>query len=153
MIHLIVGIQGSGKSSFAKELSIKENIEIVSTDAIRKNNPGIEEYKVWEIVYKRMADLIKENKDCIFDATSITKKVRKRFFDSLKAYNVEVNADCYFLDTDVDICVERVSKRNMDENELYLPVDVIYSYKERLEIPSVDEGFNKIIVIKNYSYE
>ncbi len=153
MIHLIVGIQGSGKSSFAKELSKKENIEIVSTDAIRKNNPGIEEYKVWEIVYKRMADLIKENKDCIFDATSITKKVRKRFFDSLKAYNVEVNADCYFLDTDVDICVERVSKRNMDENELYLPVDVIYSYKERLEIPSVDEGFNKIIVIKNYSYE
>ena len=153
MIHLIVGIQGSGKSSFAKELSIKENIEIVSTDAIRKNNPGIEEYKVWEIVYKRMADLIKENKDCIFDATSITKKVRKRFFDSLKAYNVEVNADCYFLDTDVDICVERVSKRNMDENELYLPVDVIYSYKERLEIPSVDEGFNKIIVIKNYTNE
>ncbi len=153
MIHLIVGIQGSGKSSFAKELSKKENIEIVSTDAIRKNNPGIEEYKVWEIVYKRMADLIKENKDCIFDATSITKKVRKRFFDSLKAYNVEVNADCYFLDTDVDICVERVSKRNMDENELYLPVDVIYSYKERLEIPSVDEGFNKIIVIKNYTYE
>ena len=153
MIHLIVGIQGSGKSSFAKELSKKENIEIVSTDAIRKNNPGIEEYKVWEIVYKRMADLIKENKDCIFDATSITKKVRKRFFDSLKAYNVEVNADCYFLDTDVDICVERVSKRNMDENELYLPVDVIYSYKERLEIPSVDEGFNKIIVIKNYTNE
>lgn len=153
MIHLIVGIQGSGKSTFAKELSKKENIEIVSTDAIRKNNPGIEEYKVWEIVYKRMADLIKENKDCIFDATSITKKVRKRFFDSLKAYNVEVNADCYFLDTDVDICVERVSKRNMDENELYLPVDVIYSYKERLEIPSVDEGFNKIIVIKNYTYE
>lgn len=153
MIHLIVGIQGSGKSTFAKELSKKENIEIVSTDAIRKNNPGIEEYKVWEIVYKRMADLIKENKDCIFDATSITKKVRKRFFDSLKAYNVEVNADCYFLDTDVDICVERVSKRNMDENELYLPVDVIYSYKERLEIPSVDEGFNKIIVIKNYTNE
>ena len=153
MIHLIVGIQGSGKSSFAKELSKKENIEIVSTDAIRKNNPGIEEYKVWEIVYKRMADLIKENKDCIFDATSITKKVRKRFFDSLKAYNVEVNADCYFLDTDVDICVARVSKRNMDENELYLPVDVIYSYKERLEIPSVDEGFNKIIVIKNYTNE
>ena len=153
MIHLIVGIQGSGKSTFAKELSKKENIEIVSTDAIRKNNPGIEEYKVWEIVYKRMADLIKENKDFIFDATSITKKVRKRFFDSLKAYNVEVNADCYFLDTDVDICVERVSKRNMDENELYLPVDVIYSYKERLEIPSVDEGFNKIIVIKNYTYE
>lgn len=153
MIHLIVGIQGSGKSTFAKELSKKENIEIVSTDAIRKNNPGIEEYKVWEIVYKRMADLIKENKDCIFDATSITKKVRKRFFDSLKVYNVEVNADCYFLDTDVDICVERVSKRNMDENELYLPVDVIYSYNERLEIPSVDEGFNKIIVIKNYTNE
>ena len=151
MIHMIVGIQGSGKSSFAAELAAKEGIEIVSSDSIRKNNPGIDEYKVWELVYKRMAELTKEGKDCIFDATSITKKVRKRFFDSLSAYNVEVNADCYYLDTDVNICVERVNERNKDKNELFLPVDVIYSYKERLEVPSVDEGFNKITVIKNYT--
>ncbi len=153
MIHMLVGIQGSGKSSFAKELSEKEKIEIVSTDKIRKSIPNIEEYKVWEIVYNRMAELAKEGKDCIFDATSITKKVRKRFFDNINKYGIEVKADCYYLDTDLEICVKRINERNKDKNELYLPVDVIYSYKERIEIPSVDEGFRKITVIKNYSYE
>ena len=68
MIHMLVGVQGSGKSSFAKEMSEKDNIEIVSSDAIRRKFKGIEEYKVWEIVYNRMAEIEKEGKDCIFDA-------------------------------------------------------------------------------------
>ena len=84
MIHMLVGVQGSGKSSFAKEMSEKDNIEIVSSDAIRRKFKGIEEYKVWEIVYNRMAEIEKEGKDCIFDATSITRNVRKRFFDNMK---------------------------------------------------------------------
>ena len=153
MIHVIVGVQGSGKSTFARELAHKENIKIVSTDAIRKKYKDIEEYRVWEMVYKRMAELIKEGKDCIFDATSITRNVRKRFFDNVAAYGVKVDADCFYLDTDVDICERRVRERNLDNNELYLPVEVIYSYKERLEVPSIDEGFSKITVIRNYTFD
>ncbi len=153
MIHMIVGVQGSGKSTFASSLAEKENIEIVSTDAIRKKYKDIEEYKVWEYVYKRMAELLKEGKDCIFDATSITRNVRKRFFDNVSSYGVKVVADCYYLDTDIDICERRIKERNLDENELYLPIEVIYSYKERLEVPSIDEGFTKITVIKNYSLD
>ena len=153
MIHVIVGIQGSGKSTFAKELAQKENIEIVSTDAIRKKYKDIEEYRVWEMVYKRMAELTKEGKDCIFDATSITRNVRKRFFDNVGSYGVKVEADCYYLDTDLDICERRIQERNLDINELYLPIEVIYSYKERLEVPSIDEGFSKITVIKNYTLD
>ena len=150
MIHLLVGIQGSGKSTFANELSKKYNIEVVSTDAIRKKNPGIEEYKVWDEVYHRMSELCKQNIDCIFDATSITKKVRKRFFENVSKYGVTVDADCYYLDTDVDMCIERVTKRNSDPNQLYLPIEVIYSYKERLEEPTIDEGFKEVYIIKNY---
>ncbi len=151
MIHMLVGVQGSGKSSFAKEMSEKENIEIVSTDAIRKKYKGIEEYKVWDMVYKRMAEIEKDGKDCIFDATSITKKVRKRFFDNMKMFGVNPKCDCIFLDTDIDICEKRIIERNKDENQLFLPPEVIYSYKERLEEPSIDEGFEKITVIKNYT--
>ena len=152
MIHMIVGIQGSGKTTFGKELAKeKGDIEIVSTDEVRKANPGIEEYKVWEIVYKRIAEIIKDGNDAIFDATSITRKVRKRFFDSVSSYGVKVEADCYFLDTDTDICEMRIKNRNEDPNELYLPIEVIYSYKERLEVPCIDEGFSKIIVIINYT--
>ena len=151
MIHVLVGVQGSGKSTFAKELASKENIEIVSTDAIRKKYPDIEEYNVWAMVYKRISEIAQEGKDCIFDATSITRNVRKRFFDNVSSYGVKVEADCYYLDTDIEICEKRINKRNLDENALYLPVEVVASYKEKLEVPSVDEGFSKITVIKNYT--
>lgn len=78
MIYMMVGIQGSGKTTLSNELSKKMNIEIVSTDMVRKNNKGIKENLVWDVVYKRIAELVDEDKDVIYDATNITPKVRKK---------------------------------------------------------------------------
>lgn len=144
MIHLLVGVQGSGKSTFARKYSKELNCKIISTDEIRKSNPGIIETDVWSKTYEVLAQSLKENIDVIFDATSITKKVRKRFFDEVSKYGVEVKAIAYFLQTDVNECVSRVKARNENANELYLPPEVVFSYQEKLEIPSLDEGFLEI---------
>lgn len=149
MIHVLVGVQGSGKSTYSKVLAKKLKCEIVSSDAIRKQNPGIEEKNVWSAVYQRCSECIKENVDCIFDATSITKKVRKRFFDEVKKFGVNVEAGAYVLDTDLEVCIDRVIKRNMDQKELFLPPEVILSYYERLELPTLEEGFKFINTVKN----
>ena len=45
-VHLMIGIQGSGKSTFSNQLSEKENIMIVSTDRVRQANPGWSEDKI-----------------------------------------------------------------------------------------------------------
>ena len=50
-IHLMVGIQGSGKSTFSKKLSEQLNIIIASTDEVRKQNKGIDEQLVWPLAY------------------------------------------------------------------------------------------------------
>ena len=39
-IHLMVGIQGSGKTTFSKKLSEELGIKIISTDEVRKQNPN-----------------------------------------------------------------------------------------------------------------
>ena len=144
MIHLLVGVQGSGKSTFARKYSKELNCKIVSTDEIRKSNPGIVETDVWSKTYETLAQSLKDNIDVIFDATSITKKVRKRFFDEVSKYGVEVKAIAYYLQTDVNECVSRVKARNENANELYLPPEVVFSYQEKLELPSLEEGFLEI---------
>ena len=149
MIHLLIGVQGSGKTTFAKALKEKNNAKIISTDQIRKDYKGIKEEDVWIKVYDELADCVRNNIDAIFDSTSITKNVRKRFFDQMEMRGVKPIAIAYFIDTDVNECYRRVKKRNEDKNELYLPPEVIMSYYEKMEAVSLDEGFIKIYHVIN----
>jgi len=144
MIYMMVGIQGSGKSTLAKKIASEENIEIISTDKVRQNNPGIAESLVWPTVYEKVANACKENRNAIFDATSVTKKVRKRFFDSVEAFGVHPSVGIYnFLETP-ETCRKRVELRNQDKNELFLPIEVIQKFADTKEEPTLDEGFEFI---------
>lgn len=147
MIHMLIGIQGSGKSTFALDLSKQLKCDIISTDNYRKQ--GIPENMLWDLVYQNCAAYLKENKDVIFDATNITPKVRKRFYDEVSKYNIKPIIGAYYLNTNVDICYERVIERNKNKNELYLPEDVVFSYYKKIVPPSFDEDFVFIKHIKN----
>lgn len=155
-VHLMIGIQGSGKSTFANKLSNDNNIMIVSTDRVRQLNPTWPEENIWPEVYRLTAELIKKGKDVIFDATNITPKVRERFlnnvlthFDDYSKENLPFEYIGYFFDVDPKICFDRVSKRNSDPNELYLPPEVVFSYYERLVEPTYNEYFTLIYIVKN----
>ena len=149
MVHMMVGIQGSGKSTFSSILANEINAKIVSTDSVRMANPGIKEDLVWPYVYKLVAECIKNNEEVIFDATSITPKVRKRFIENVELHNVKCEIIAYFFDVDKHICAARVEKRNKEENQINIPIEVIYSYSERLVPPTLDEGFVKIKIIRD----
>ena len=66
MIHLLVGIPGSGKSTYSKELKEILKCEVISTDNVRNMHPDWEEPLVWEHVYFLAAEALKNNIDVIF---------------------------------------------------------------------------------------
>lgn len=112
MIYMLIGIQGSGKSTFAKKYAKEWNCKIISTDQVRSDNPGIKEEKVWETIYKTAYEITLKNEDAIFDATNITPKVRKRFFDEVEKYGERPKVGAYYFSTDKKICYDRVVERN-----------------------------------------
>lgn len=147
MIYMMVGIQGSGKTTFAKKLSKESDVVIISTDLVRKNNPHFKEEEVWPYVYEQVALNSKAGKNVIFDATSITPKVRKRFMEEIIKFDCNPVFGAYFLNTDKMKCHNRVVDRNKIEGELYLPPEVVFSYSERLIPPTIDEGFKVIYIV------
>ncbi len=152
-VYMMIGIQGSGKTTFAKVLSKGFNISIVSSDELRTNNPDLKEELVFPTLYKICKDKILNNESFIYDATNITPKVRKRFVDSLT--ELGVNRDLYdivavYFEPDVELSIERVNKRNKEPNERFMPLDVIKEYAKNIVEPTNDEGFSQIIKISKY---
>ena len=136
VLHLMVGIQGSGKSTFSKSLSKKLNCKIISSDEVRKMNPNLDEKKVFPEVYRLCAEELKDGNDVIFDATNITPNVRNRNITNIKNIYSDFKIHVYFINTDVELCKERVQKRNLLEGEIFIPLDVIESYSKNIIPPT-----------------
>ncbi|MCM1259487.1 MAG: ATP-binding protein [Prevotella sp.] len=149
-IHLMVGIQGSGKTTFAKQLAAANQIQIVSTDSIRMNYPNTPEKEIWPLAYRFCAEELKQGKDVIFDATSITPAVRARLKEEVQRYFASFEIGCYFFLPDLALCKERVKSRNQIQTEHYLPVEVVEQYYHRLIPPTIDEGFQFVKTIDVY---
>ena len=149
ILHLMVGIQGSGKSTYSKKLRDEFGYKIISSDEVRIMHPDWEEVKIFPEVYRLCAMELKEGNDVIFDATNITPKVRARNINLIREIYSDFEVYAYFINTNKELCKERVLKRNNMEGELFLPIEVIDSYYNNLVPPSLEEGINKVIVINN----
>jgi predicted kinase len=145
ILAVMIGISGSGKSTYANGLKTSLNAQLVETDAIRLELTGNAEdqsqnAKVFEIAKKRVNDYLAQGKNTIIDATSLSIKERKDWIDIGRANNAEVRA--YFIDTPVSICKSQNNKRARK-----VPEWVIDRQASKLFAPTKIEGFDSVTVI------
>ena len=157
-LFMLIGIPGSGKSTWAK--TDAENIEIISTDAIRGQLYGDENIQgKWsEIeaeITKRIIDICnnKDNIDTIFyDATNLRTDRRKDVLRKYKRFFKETNAVVFW--TDLETCKKRNTQR-----ERVVPNAVIERMEEHFEEPAYNEGWDSIFYVewddkeKEYKYK
>ena len=142
-VFVMIGIQGSGKSTVGKYLARQENAIVVSTDEIRRkvsSNPV-----VFKIFFATAKSLVRQGKNIIMDATNINESYRKGIFQNLAEF------DCKFiacvLDTDRKTCGSRIKQREKtDPKSHVIPLHLVDEYFERFGYPTKEEGFDEIRV-------
>ena len=136
-LTVLCGLQGSGKSTYAKSLKA----EVVSSDAIRKEFPGIKNDTTFQKVYERINKLLSEGKNVVLDATNITNKSRRQVFQNVK---VPCKKICVIFNIPYNICLERVRERNKKGDEHFVPEEVVENYYHSFQIPFYEEGWDEI---------
>lgn len=141
----MIGISGSGKSTYANGLKTSINAELVETDAIRQELTGDAEDqsqngKVFDIARKRVNDILAQGKNAIIDATSLSIKDRKDWIEIGRKNDANVRA--YFIDTPVSVCKSQNNKRTRK-----VPEWVIDRQASKLYPPTREEGFDSVTVV------
>ena len=142
LCHLLVGLPGSGKSTFAQQLNQQiPNSVIVSSDTIRTRLYGDEKIQgdwnhVENIVIEQVRLAIKYKQIIIYDATNVRLAWRKSFLDKVIYLNTEWIA--WWINTPVNVC-KYFNKRRSRQ----VPNDIINDYYDEIQQfpPTVEEGF------------
>lgn len=144
---LLVGIPGSGKSTYAHKY-IKEHLGTVhlSSDGICKelhgdesiqDNPG----EVFTIMQKRAIDGLNFGYDVIYDATNVTRKDRTSIITACPKF---AKIECNIIWAPIETCIERDAAREHTVGKA-----VIDKMLKRFQAPYYDEGIDEIKLLWN----
>lgn len=127
----MIGIALSGKTTYRKSNFEHEVVQLSYFNNNRKK----------ELEY--IEDCLKKEKSVVVDDTNLTQEIRKTHIDLAKKYNAQVIG--IFMNTSRGLIDQRRMRR-ADQ----LPMAVINKQLRDLETPTKDEGFDKLIVHKDY---
>ena len=129
---IFIGIQGTGKTTFFKERFFDTHLRI-SLDLLKTRNR--------ERIF--LEACLQSGQKFVVDNTNPTIEERKRYIVPAKAANFEVVG--YYFDSNISEALQRNRKRAQKER---IPDKGILRTFHKLQIPSFNEGFDKLYRVK-----
>lgn len=139
---LLVGLPGSGKSTWASQKS-----GVLSSDAVREllaDDPGNQ--SIHARVFRVIRDLLKHRLQLkrpltYIDATNLTPTERRPYIKLAALFDAGI--DAVFFDVPVQECLRRNRRRGRK-----VPDEVIQTMAAKLIPPDEKEGFSSVSVIR-----
>lgn len=128
---IFIGIQGSGKSWYYKH-HLAEAYAHINLDTLHTRNKeriALEEY-------------IAEGRNIVIDNTNPTKFDRQRYIPMLRAAGYRTIG--YFFGSRIEDCIRRNERRR---GKARVPNAAIAATSNKLELPSLEEGFDALYFI------
>ena len=144
MLIIMVGLPGSGKTTFASTYGELLNAKVHSSDDVRQRLYGDSSIqgdpkKVFKLLQKETLDTLNSGVSAIYDATNLTRWERKEI---LSIRPPKTKALAVVMDTPFKLCLERNNTR-----ERVVPEEVMIRLQRKLEIPKITEGFVDVLFI------
>lgn len=148
--HILVGVPGSGKSTWVKKSGYGNISRVLSSDDViesiaqRYGFTYDESFKALinfsQMVFNQHIDeCLEHGYNTIIDRTNLTPKVRKQFINRFKQKGFEVVAVVF------QTPEEEEWKRRLKRPGKTIPQDILNSMKNNFTVPTLDEGFDDII--------
>lgn len=143
---LLVGIPGSGKTTYAKEyVETRYNTVHLSSDTIRKELYGDESIQgdpaeVFSLMQTRAVEALNEGKDVIYDATNVTRKDRASIINVCPKF---AKIEAHIIWAPIGMCIERDTTRERTVGKA-----VIDKMLKRFQFPFYDEGVDDIKIVR-----
>lgn len=128
---IFIGIQASGKTTFYKELLACHNMTHINLDTLHRRHK--EAMTIRACIDRRKSFVVDNTNPQIID--------RQRYISLAIAHGYEIIG--IFFQSRVKDCIERNEKRKRRVPRLAIPAT-----SNKLQIPSYDEGFDKLFFAK-----
>jgi len=148
-----IGLPGSGKSTYFA----RNGIVPLSSDLIREllyDRAADQRHPEW--VFALLRDLLRHRlaagaQTTYIDATNLTRYFRRPFLQIAREFGCA--AEALYFDVPLDVCLERNRKREdvlagPARKARVVPEGVLRRMARRVEPPTQEEGFSRIVVVR-----
>jgi tRNA uridine 5-carbamoylmethylation protein Kti12 len=157
-IVLVCGLPGSGKSRFAKEFFSASGRDRVNRKEIHrllyemihfgkkwseKDFDVLDDFLVKHVERKIIEHLLQHKQKVLVDNTSVSESSRKTYIGI--AHQMHKTIGVIFLQTPPATCLERNRRR-----EDPVPERAISNLAASIDLPTSEEGFKEILILKDY---
>lgn len=132
-VVIFVGIQGSGKSTFFKEIFFDSHIRI-NLDMLRTRH---RENLVFEAC-------LEAKQKFVIDNTNLTREVREKYIAKAKGFGFKIIG--YYFQASLEKAIARNARR---EGKARIPEKGLLGAFKRLQIPKFEEGFDELFYVVN----
>lgn len=156
-IHFLIGVPGSGKSTYAEKINKINSIEILNPEKVRKKETGDEANhqnitfkEVYAVMGEKALELIEKGEDFIYDASNCNPEFRREILKFWREKG-EVFIRGVLMITPTSVAKERNKKRNR-----VVPEQIIESMKRKLfnnPLDTTKDDFDEIWVVDKLGKE
>jgi predicted kinase len=144
-VYLLVGVQGSGKSTWARANAERLKAVILASDEVRNEleargiDASTEGDQVFAIVEERLGQLVDEGKNVIVDATHARRKWREKHLGIARKHGAKVVA--VWLDVPLAISLTRNAQKpgGLRWGERVVPKEILLGVAQSFEPPTKEE--------------